>query len=119
MTAPAQRKKSKWWLRNVGKGLSGEIGAGSACLITAPAIHAGPINFGGSCVFSKTEARAVMGVLIITAGGLIVGVGLIVLAAWGVQKTGGLNKAASVASVVPGGKPVATGLRAASSKLGG
>jgi hypothetical protein len=79
----------------------------------------GPVGFGPVCAFSKTEARAVMGVLIITAGGLITGVGLIVLAAWGVQKTGGLNKAASVASVVPGGKPVAVGLRAASSRLGG
>lgn len=93
----------------------------SACLIAAPSFQLdvpvvgsiGP-SLGGMCLFSKTEARAVMGTLIITAGGLVLFVGTLWLAAWGVKRSGVADKAANAVGAVPGGKGVAAGIRTAS-----
>jgi hypothetical protein len=68
------------------------------------------------CLMSKTEARAIMGVLVLVAGAGVLLVGAVIMAAWGLGKTGALGTAASAAAVVPGGQGVAMGLSAAQSR---
>jgi hypothetical protein len=62
------------------------------------------------CLVSKTQLRAIAGGVIIAGGLLITGLGVLILVAQGLGKSGALNKAADVAAVVPGGQPVAAGL---------
>ncbi len=68
------------------------------------------------CLMSKTEARAIMGTLIYVAGAGLLLVGAIIMAAWGLGKTGALGKAADAAAVVPGAGKVAAGLSAAQTR---
>lgn len=75
-------------------------------------------NVGQFCLFSKSEARAVVGGLIMVASGSVALVGVLILAAYGLKKTGALEGAAKVASVVPAGRGVAAGLSRVSAAAG-
>jgi hypothetical protein len=57
---------------------------------------------GGFCLFSKTEARAVMGALILTAGGLVLLVGTLILASYGLRASGAAKAASDSVKAVPG-----------------
>ena len=94
------------WLPRI-KAALGDAGAmisslpGKTCLIPLPSFQAGQIagfhvgpTIGGGCAVSKTEARAVMAVLIIAAGGLVLLAGAIVLAAWAGERSQGIRDAA-------------------------
>jgi hypothetical protein len=78
------------------------------CLLKLPSASVktlfgiGPSSgIGGECLVSKSEGRAVAGSLVLVGGGLILGLGAIVLVAFGLKgKTG--KKAQQVVSVVPG-----------------
>lgn len=95
-----------------------------ACLIKAPTFqvnlpvvgNVGP-GVGGFCILSKTEARAIMGFLVITAGSVVLLVGGVILATWGLQKSQAAGKAAEVAAVIPGGQPAAAALYGAQKKI--
>lgn len=67
-------------------------------------------NVGQFCLFSKSEARAVVGGLVMVASGSVALIGVLILAAYGLKKTGALEGAAKAASVLPAGRGVAAGL---------
>lgn len=71
---------------------------GGTCVISMPSI--GPI--GGGCLFTKSNARAMIGGLCITAGVLIALPGVVILALAGFERTGGAQQIAAVAGRVPG-----------------
>jgi tail lysozyme len=113
-----------------GKGGSADTGAtasdtslASECLIGIPnPAHSIPI-IGGlfstnlTCLFSKSEARALAGGLLMLASGTVALAGVLILAAYGLKRSGALDKAASAAAVIPGAGVVSTGLRTASSRV--
>lgn len=91
--------------------------AEKGCLISFPNLN--PLPVGGStyqCLLSQGNARALTGGLLVTAGSLVAGVGVLILVATAFQRTGGLQKAADVAAVVPGGQGVAAGLQGAAAR---
>lgn len=57
---------------------------------------------GGVCILSKGQARAILGSLLIGAGGIVAAGGLIILAAYGLKSSGALEGVAKAAQVVPG-----------------
>jgi Lysozyme like domain len=67
---------------------------GTPCLVTMPSV--GPI--GGGCIFTKSEARAMIGGLVLTAGALIMLPGLIILAAGGFRSSGAASAVAGAAA---------------------
>jgi Lysozyme like domain len=102
-------------------------GAASAAASDAQAASAGPdcaFSIGGqhigilfghgptlpsACLISKTEVRAVLGALIMVAGGLVMMPGLVIVMAYGFKATGGMQAAAKVAPYLgPYGKAVGT-----------
>jgi hypothetical protein len=75
-------------------------------------------NIGQFCLLSKSEVRAVLGGLIMAASGAVALTGVLILAAYGLKRSGALDKVAKVAGVVPGGQVAAAGLRTASAAAG-
>lgn len=93
---------------------------GAACLLGFPGV--GSVlglggGIGGFCILSKSEARGLIGGLMIGVGGLFVIAGTFVLAAAAFQRTGAIGKAADAAAVLPGGGTVAAGLTAAQRRV--
>lgn len=74
-------------------------------------------NVGQFCILSKSEVRAVLGGALLVAGGLTGLVGVLILAAYGLKRTGALGKAADVAAVIPGGQFAAAGLQTAQGRV--
>lgn len=72
---------------------------------------------GYTCILTKGNGRAIVGTLLVTAGGIVGGVGLIILAAYGLKRSGALDQAAAAAAVVPGGQPVAGVLAASAHRV--
>jgi len=61
------------------------------CLVTFPAIKAPLAGFtlaGGFCIFSKSNGRAIIGGMIMAGGALVLGTGLLMLAAYGLKASG-------------------------------
>jgi hypothetical protein len=85
-----------------------QAGGGSAsagCLISAPSLNLVVTSVGGGCIFTKSEARALIGGLLIGAGVLIILPGLIILAVSGFGAVGGgqaVSGAAGALGKVPG-----------------
>ena len=86
------------------------------CLIAVPQI----LFAGGGCVFSKTNARALIGGLVLAAGGFAVVTGMAVLVAGAFSGTELGQKAGSVAegagagiALIPGAEAVGAGVAAA------
>jgi hypothetical protein len=66
-----------------------------------------PLNIpvaGQFCLLSKSQARGVLGVLLMIAGGLLLLPGVLVLAAAGLERTGAGATAGKAASAVPVGR---------------
>jgi hypothetical protein len=72
---------------------------------------------GGVCILSKGKARAIEGGLLLIAGGIVGGAGLIILAAYGLKATGALGSVASAAQVIPGAGGLAARAASASGAL--
>lgn len=72
---------------------------------------------GGVCILTKGQARAILGALLIGAGGIITGAGLIILASYGLKATGALDGVAKAAAVVPGAGGLAARAVSASGAL--
>jgi hypothetical protein len=102
------------------QGQSPNVGSSPAspCLISWPKASVPLVgSVGGGCLLSKTNVRAMAGGIMLGAGASLTVVGLILLVAAGFKRTGGLGKAAAVAGVIPGGQPVAAGLRGAQARV--
>jgi hypothetical protein len=90
-------------------GAVGAIGGAGAGQLIGPTTGQAP----GICIISRPAARAIAGGMVL-AGGMVVGLlGILILAAQGFGKSGGLGKAADAAALIPGGELVAAGLRGA------
>ena len=74
------------------------------CVIPYPTLNLVVTTVGGGCVLTKSEARAVIGGMLLTAGGLIILPGLIVLVAAGFKAgaASALSAAAAPLGRVPG-----------------
>lgn len=72
---------------------------------------------GGVCILTKGQGRAILGSLLIGAGGIVTAGGLIILAAYGLKATGALQGVANAAQVVPGAGGLAAKAVAASGAL--
>ncbi len=70
-----------------------------------------------ACIVSKSEFRGLVGVLFMAAGGIVAGAGLMVLAAYGLGKSGALSTAANAAGVIPGAAPVARAARTGAARV--
>lgn len=71
------------------------------------------------CILSKSEARAMIGGMLMVGSGIAALVGLVILAAAAFNRTGALAKTAQAAAVVPGGGVVAAPLRRAHARASG
>jgi hypothetical protein len=89
--------KSGKWPTSGGSGSGGSGGAGPGCFIAIndPASSIPVVGglFPSGCLMSKSQARAVLGTLILTSGGGIMMLGVLILAAYGL-KSSGAGKAA-------------------------
>lgn len=72
---------------------------------------------GGVCILTKGQARAILGAILIGAGGIVSAGGLIILAAYGLKSSGALAGAAKAAAVLPGAPGLAAKAVSASGKL--
>lgn len=75
------------------------------CVIPYPTLNLVVTTVGGGCLFSKSQARAVIGGLCIAAGALIAVPGLVILVAAGFRATGAaaaVNSAAGPLKRIPG-----------------
>jgi Lysozyme like domain len=70
-----------------------------------------------ACIVSKSAFRGLVGAGVMVAGVMVAGAGLIILAAYGLGKTGALGTVASAAAVVPGAAPVAAAARRGSARV--
>jgi hypothetical protein len=93
--------------------------AGPECAFSIGGQHIG-ILFGhgpslpSACLISKTEVRAVLGALIMVAGGLVMMPGLVIVMAYGFKATGAAKAAAEVAPYLgPYGKALGTAAKGA------
>jgi hypothetical protein len=91
----------------------------ATCLIAAPSLDLFVTSIGGGCWISKTNARAVLGGMVLAAGAVIGAAGMLILAAYGLGKSGALDKTAQAAAVIPGAAPVAAAARAGSAHVKG
>jgi hypothetical protein len=66
----------------------GTSGTTSTCLIAAPSVNLVFFSLGGQCLLGKPQARAIVGAAIIAGGFVTLGVGLLVLAAFGLKSAG-------------------------------
>lgn len=89
------------------------------CLIASPSVNIHITTLGGGCLISKTQARAVLGGIIVTGGVIVGGVGVVLLAAFGFGKSSAGQKAIAAAQLVPGVGPAAKVAGAAVSSSGG
>jgi hypothetical protein len=96
------------------KGVQIKGDPGSPCLISYPSASVPLVGtVGGGCILSKTNMRAMVGGLVLGAGGIVALGGLAVLAAAGFKRSGALDKVAGGVGSVPGGQAAAAGLRSA------
>lgn len=72
---------------------------------------------GGVCILTKGQGRAILGSLLIGAGGILSAGGLIILTAYGLKSTGALEGVAKAAQVVPGAGGLAAKAVSASGAL--
>jgi|SRR5690348_5355848 len=97
----------------------GSGGAGGGNVLTStimPGTCVIPLNIpvaGQFCLLSKGQARGVLGVMLMVAGGMLLLPGVLVLAAAGLSRTGAGAAASKAASAVPAGRVAAAARRAA------
>jgi Phage tail lysozyme len=106
------------WPASAGSAAAATAAAGTASNSSDPACAWG---FSGNlvvtsvnvCIVKKTTLRHAAGAGVMVAGGTVLLVGAVILAASAFQRSGALGKAADVAAVVPGGGAAAEGLTVA------
>jgi Lysozyme like domain len=85
---------------------TGSVGAPvPGCMIAPPSFSFAGLTIGGGCIFTKSEARALIGGLVLTAAGLIMIPAVIILVAAGFRATGAggaLSSAAAPLEATPG-----------------
>ena len=64
-------------------------------------------GLGSTCILTQGEGRAITGALLLAAGAVVGAAGLVLLAAYGLKRTGVLQTAAAAAGAMPGGTAVA------------
>jgi hypothetical protein len=74
----------------------------AACLITVPVIDLKVTSVGGGCLVTKSEARAVIGGMVMAAAGLIILPGLIIIAASAFVRSGAAGALAGAAGPLEG-----------------
>jgi len=85
-----------------GTGGEGSAATGNACLIKFPGVSVPVVGSVGSfCIFSKGEARALIGGMLLFAGGGLFVVGALILAAGAFQRSGAVAAAGRVRRAVP------------------
>ncbi|HLX48122.1 MAG TPA: hypothetical protein VKS82_07305, partial [Streptosporangiaceae bacterium] len=85
-----------------GTGGEGSAATGSACLIKFPGVSVPVVGSVGSfCIFSKGEARALIGGMLLFAGGGLFVVGALILAAGAFQRSGAVAAVGRVRRAVP------------------
>jgi hypothetical protein len=72
---------------------------------------------GGVCLLTKGQGRAILGSLLLVAGGVVTAGGLIILASYGLKSTGALEGVAKAAQVIPGAGGLAAKAVSASGAL--
>jgi Phage tail lysozyme len=79
-------------------------GAGSACLVSAPSLSLPIVGkvAGGGCVFTKSNARAFLAAGLMVSGAVILGVGAILLASYGLRGTKTGQAVAGAVAATPG-----------------
>jgi hypothetical protein len=83
-----------------GTGGEGSAATGSACLVQFPGVSLGPVGSVGSfCIFSKGEARGLIGGMLLLAGGGLFVIGALILAAGAFQRSGAAGAVARVRSL--------------------
>jgi|GEM_PF-6012685 len=86
--------------------------AGSDCLWGFDLPVAGHV-----CILTQGQGRAILGSLLLASGAIVGGVGLLILAAYGLKHTGAAGTLADAAAAVPGAGGVAGKLAAGDAKL--
>jgi hypothetical protein len=95
-----------------GAGTTGAGGAGpSGCAIHIPSFA----GIGGGCLITNSNLKAIKGGLLVWAGGGVFAMGVLVLAAYGFQRSGAAKTASKALKVTPVGKVA----RAANRTTGG
>lgn len=69
------------------------------CVIPYPTLNLVVTTVGGGCILSKSEARAVIGGLVLTGAGLLLIPGILILAASGFQHSGAAGAVRTIARV--------------------
>jgi Lysozyme like domain len=100
-----------------GSGATGSGSTGAGCLIGNPFSAQlpliGNVSAGPSCIFSRSQARAVIGALVLAGGGLTAALGLVLLAAYGLGHAGAGKVAGGALEGVGAGLALVPGLEAA------
>lgn len=73
----------------------------ATCVIPYPTLNLVVTTVGGGCMLTKSEARALIGGLVLAGAGLLLIPGVIILAAAGFQHTGAAAAVAQAARVLP------------------
>lgn len=99
-------------------------GTNADCLVAWPKFSLGPVSAGGSCIFSKSQARAVVGGLMLAPAVGFTLVGAVVLAAFAFRRTGagravgGAAEATGAAvAFIPGGEAAGAAIAASGSQV--
>lgn len=74
-------------------------------------------GFGYVCLLTYGQARALLGGLLLTAGGIVSAGGLIILASYGIKRSGALDQVAAAAGVIPGAGGIAAGAAKGSARI--
>jgi hypothetical protein len=99
----------------------GSGASSQSCLIQLPSIGLPVIGqVGGGCMFSKTQARAVVGAGVLILGGVTFLIGTVILAAYGLKASGaatatgrGLEATGAAVGAVPGAQAAGAGIAGA------
>lgn len=115
---------------SVGPGASASTGGNcdSSCLVCVPLPSVGAFGFsvggGGICLFHKSEARALIGGLMLAGGAAAFLVGTALLAAFGLRTTGAakgvgnaMEATGAAVSLVPGAQAAGAGIAGAGSRV--
>lgn len=95
------------------------------CLLAMPSGKVFLIGqIGGGCLLSKATARGIVGSGIMVNGAVVMVVGALILAAYGLKSSGagraaarGLEQGAAVAAIVPAARPAARAVRGAAGRV--
>lgn len=89
------------------------------CVLMVPSIDLKVTTVGGGCLITKSEARALIGGLLMLAGGTVFAVGVLIVAASAFESSGAGRAATQAVSAIPGvGNAAATAVSRARPRSG-